>query len=912
MFEESTVKYYDEYDEIYNQRRELIDKAKKNENASEYTFKLEKLERKRIRLERIIDAARIFESSIYRHQNLLDIDQSKLTDQERAELSELKEQLEEDIKESFRILPEELKAKVNLPENLKSLINPQVKIHKKPPVNEEPVIEKVTQKTPKENQSLLEPNFDFDSLSLDELRHLYQQESKKYQDNPEQLKKLTNIATKKINEKIRKDRYKYDEKGIPVFFEGTNIPRPRDRKVNEMDEEYTNFLKEYYEDLEKRGVLNQLQPQNVSGEEKDGKQLPAVTKELPVPISKEKPVPPPPIRPLAKPPVDLEEGRNFDRIIAELKLGLKIDDKSGKRYTASNVKVIKRFKNELKEKEKIYNITNFLPAIGRVIIGTISKYWSKWQLKRTEQKHTMKVLEDRINNLPEADLMVIYEKYRNSNVIQYNLPTAMNDLLNKRVQQFVDEKVHDINLDIAGGYKTIIDDWQVIEAINKELKDATLQPENRRRLETQKKDLLKGKAKLVKEIREKYDAGNKWYSGGAHGFAEDMKAASTKQNLPGKARAKIHSLDESDDDFFQERARISELEDKAVKMNNDEEAIKAFIEKEALKFKNTEVKEGFLGPKSVGKMYAQIFVGKLNYNPDPLFRNILTSLAMISTGISVGAAIKTQMDIHDKIAEQQEMAERINAQNQATMDQVHQTGRDISDFRTTAEEGFKAQAHSDVVDAFNARERGASTKSSVNGGGWSSGPIYGEADAAVHERLVNDYNNLQDQLQDVNDKIQAGSLTPEQVTQTLSDIATQNSQNLMEVIKETKPYFDAYMQTHPQFDLAQASEAMDYLMKNPDAIAKMNQGIVDVTNMGEELSGLSFAQVDAIQSLPSDLKYTLLGNLGASCLLYDRIKKGQTKSGTGRPAYQDDVMNLTEEYFKNREAQAEPHRAKAA
>ena len=186
MFEESTVKYYDEYDEIYNQRRELIDKAQKNENASEYTFKLEKLERKRIRLERIIDAARIFESSIYRHQNLLDIDQSKLTDQERAELSELKEQLEEDIKESFRILPEELKAKVNLPENLKSLINPQVKIHKKPPVNEEPVIEKVTQKTPKENQSLLEPNFDFDSLSLDELRHLYQQESKKYQDNPEQ------------------------------------------------------------------------------------------------------------------------------------------------------------------------------------------------------------------------------------------------------------------------------------------------------------------------------------------------------------------------------------------------------------------------------------------------------------------------------------------------------------------------------------------------------------------------------------------------------------------------------------------------------------------------------------------------------------------------------------------------------
>lgn len=917
MFEESIQKYRDELSEVYKKRRELIDDQKNDSNVGQFIFENEKLERERVRLQKAIEAAQLFESSIYRYRNILNIDEAKLTEKERVELSELKEQLEGDINDSFRVLPENLRAKVNLPENLKSLINPQVKVHAKPPVNntpEEPVIEKVTPKTPMENQSLLDPKFDFDSLSLDELRQLYRQESKKYQDNPELLKKLNDTFTKIKQNLKRESLYKYDEKGIPVFFEGTNVPKPRDRKVNETDQEYNYFLKEYYERLKEKGILNQPQSPTPSEdkEEKDGKKLPATTKEMPVPITKEKPLPPP-IKPLAKPPKYQEKGRTLDTIFAELKDGLTINKKSGKRYIASNVKVIKRFKSELKEKEKIYNITNFLPAIGRVIIGTVSKYWSKWRLKRTEQQHTMKTLEERINRLNEADLMVIYEKYRNSKVIEYNLPTAMNDLLNKRVQQFVDEKVYDINLDIAAGYKTMIDDWQVIEAINKELKNNNLKPEDRMRLETQKKDLLKGKAELVKEIREKYDAGNNWYSGGAHGFAEDMKAASTKQNLPGKIRAKIHSLDESDDALFQERAKLSELEEMAINTNNDEIAIKAFIEKEALKFKNTEIKEGFLGPKSVGKMYAQIFVGKLNYNPDPLLRNILTSLAMISTGISVGTAIKTQMDIHRTVAEQQEMAEKINAQNQATMDQVHQKGSDIRDFRETAEEGFKAQAHSDVASAFNAGERGASTKSSVNGGGWSSGHIYGEADAAVHEKLVKDYNNLQEQIQDVDDKIQAGTLTPGQVTQALSDIATQNNQSLMEVIKETKPYFDAYMKTHPQFDLAQASEAMDYLVKNPDAIAKMNQGIVDITDMGEELAGLSFAQVDAIQSLPSDLKYTLLGNLGASCLLYDRIKNGQINSKTGRPKYQDDVMSLTEEYFKNREAKQEAqHRARAA
>lgn len=108
----------------------------------------------------------------------------------------------------------------------------------------------------------------------------------------------------------------------------------------------------------------------------------------------------------------------------------------------------------------------------------------------------------------------------------------------------------------------------------------------------------------------------------------------------------------------------------------------------------------------------------------------------------------------------------------------------------------------------------------VNGRGWASGHIYGEADIVVHEKFIKDYNSLQEQIQNVDGKIQAGFLPPGQVTQVLSDICIQNNQNLIEVMKETKIYFDAYMKNHPQFDLAQALEAMDYLMKNPDTIKK--------------------------------------------------------------------------------------------
>ena len=80
---------------------------------------------------------------------------------------------------------------------------------------------------------------------------------------------------------------------------------------------------------------------------------------------------------------------------------------------------------------------------------------------------------------------------------------------------------------------------------------------------------------------------------------------------------------------------------------------------------------------------------------------------------------------------------------------------------------------------------------------------------------------------------------------------------------------EAYAASHPQHDLTAVLGTMRYFANNTEAISQMNQGMVDVTNLGESLIGLTAEQATAIQSLPSDLATTLVAAASATALAYN-------------------------------------------
>ena len=635
------------------------------------------------------------------------------------------------------------------------------------------------------------------------------------------------------------------------------------------------------------------------------KQLPAIfEKQLPAVVEEKKPTPNPTPNPI---PIPKEERKTLQHIMYELQKGLEIRAKSGKRYQAANIKVAKNFKNELKSGNVWYNVVHFAPTIIKSAVAGIKKVAAKFNLWRTEQTHTMDVLKDRIDNLSDADLQVIWEEYRGTQVNQDSFTSALNNMLNDRVQRFAREQVAQINNQIAAGYSQIFGDYQVIQGINEALGQEGISAADKARLEAQKQALLAGKAEQIGNIRKLYIQGNNYYSGGAHGFSEDMKAAGTNLSKVGKRFTINHDYD---DELQERKAKLEMLETAAVRNGDDERAIEAFIQYEGLKSDETQLGRGLKGLgtlRSEGKMYYSPLVGEMDYRDDPFIRDVFTTVAMVGAAVSAANAIHTHVTEANKVLDaEQAKAAQVNGTNQQTIDQVHQTGQDIAGHRDTFEKGMEAQANSDAINTLNTGERNAyDVDAVVNGGGHGGyGSAYQEIDEQAHRTAQEMYNNYQQQVQETAAKYSQGLLSEGEVTQAFADMATQTHQTLNGIVQEALPYFQKYMETHPQFELSEVEKAMDYLVQNPNAIPQMYQGMVDVTNMGESLSGLTIEQVEALQSLPSDLQTTLLGAVSSAALAYNCAKSTSKNRSSAKSEQEAQIIDMVSEYQASQQEQA--------
>ena len=113
------------------------------------------------------------------------------------------------------------------------------------------------------------------------------------------------------------------------------------------------------------------------------------------------------------------------------------------------------------------------------------------------------------------------------------------------------------------------------------------------------------------------------------------------------------------------------------------------------------------------------------------------------------------------------------------------------------------------------------------------------------------------------------------------------------------------MQNHPQFELAEVGKAMDYLVQNPNAISDMYQGMVDVTNMGESLTGLTIEQVEALQSLPSDMFTTLMGAASSAALAYNCAKSTSKNRSSAKSEQEQQIIDMVSEYQASQQTQEE-------
>lgn len=585
--------------------------------------------------------------------------------------------------------------------------------------------------------------------------------------------------------------------------------------------------------------------------------------------------------------------KGYRRIIQDLTNGLHLGTKMGKRYTASNIKVAKNFKEELHSGNYLYNVVHVIPAIIKLPVQLIRKISANILLKAKDREN-IKKLESRIQNLPEEDLETLFNEYIGGNIVQEHLPTIFNTLLNKKIQEYGQKKVDAINEQIKKNYTDIFKTAKKIDDINNKIGDPKTTIAEKQQLMIEKAALLNGKAKVVESILNDRTKVNRIYSSGMHGFSEDVRADSTGLSLTGKRFAKKNDLDNA----LQKRlANLEDAMNAAIATGKDEEALAAFTRMEMLYSENTEVKKSIFGNRSEGsKIYTPIQEEGLDYSTDPFVRDLMTSITTTTAIIGAVNAIKTHAEADRMVDEYNKNINSVNEHNKEAIDTAHKAGNDITDKTDTFSKGMDARTQQDVLNTSNALERDA-----LNRVGWrlrgSDYAKYRKIDDANHEWYNDFYQQTKSALEDVASRRANGSISAQQALEEISKINNQTQGTMSGIVSNCLDVAKKYNPT-VTFDNQSIESVMEYMVQNPAAISDMNKAIVDVVNIGESLSGLSSAQIHAFQGLPNDVATTLLATASAGAL--SQSVSSNMQSNSKKHKYGNEITDMVNEYIDSK------------
>ena len=574
------------------------------------------------------------------------------------------------------------------------------------------------------------------------------------------------------------------------------------------------------------------------------------------------------------------------QVISKITEGTDVKKNDGKAYRAANIKVAQNFKNELKSGNYLYNIVHLVPAILKVPFQFLSKISGKLRFNK-KSKERIATLKENIDTLTEEELMVLYREYRGNRVNGERYPSALNIIIEEKMQEFVMGKVAALNAQIEADYNDVFSTVVQLDQIRAKLSDKSISAKERQQLTEYRQKLLQGRAAQIERIRNNYIEAQNWLSGGLNGFGLDMKAATTKLSCVGMRFAKDHDLDK---ELEARQTELEKAENRAIADGNDEMALRVFVEAESLMVRETEISNSIFGKRSTGKKYYSPLAEKLDYRDDPFIRDLFTTVAVTS------AALQTINAFKGNPAQAE-----IDAANQQLQDAQDLVDK-IKGEQGTFKDGMEAQAIQGTTNVTGQVERGA-----LDSTDWGLGTgAYRTADNAGHSFYNQVFNDTQNQISNISSQYASGAITQAQALEMMRDLANGTQSTLNNVSQQCLQVFTDYAKTHPQFDLTAVTEGVRYITQHPDAIAQMNNAVVDISSMA---GGLTFTQIQALQTLPHDLLVTLVGTASVAALagnvantMTENVRKGK---------YGNSVTEMVEEYAASQdESREERERSK--
>ena len=523
----------------------------------------------------------------------------------------------------------------------------------------------------------------------------------------------------------------------------------------------------------------------------------------------------------------------LDRIMADLTKGLDFEKGDDWKFTASNIRVNDNFKKKVCTGNKIYNIVALAPSVISYPFQLIKKGIAKVAYTKSIDER-IQILEDRLRNLSEEELEIIYKQYKGGNLRNYQKMPIVNTMIQARIAGYVSKKVREINARMVQIYNTILSDFKRMTEITKIVESNKISYDELAELDQEYQARVYGKAALIGEYIQLTNEKLDYEIGGKVGFVESINAYKSGMSQAG---FRFRAIPKEDEELNEKQAQAYEEEIRGVANNDDYLALEGFLKREKLLSESTILKEGFLMDRDVGLRSYNPLVKPLNYDKDPFVSDLMRTVVLVASGINLYTTVQRahELELYKEASEAKDQIIKHQSEeiDDLTRSLAHnqELAQKITDKAGTVEAGRIAQINEANLAHTNTLERAVLDQTNWH----STGAEYKALDDAAHATYNNAYTACQGEINSIADQVANGTLSHTEAMAKLTDLSNSMESQFLTNYKAVYDTVKQYAENNPQFDLIAPTEGLEKVIQTNPNIAAGNAAVDEAFKLADEI-----------------------------------------------------------------------------
>ena len=275
------------------------------------------------------------------------------------------------------------------------------------------------------------------------------------------------------------------------------------------------------------------------------------------------------------------------------------------RYTASNIRPSRKFSEELRDGDWVYNIVHFLSS-KRIMSSEFLQKLSEKLLGSREGKDSMNAFQNRVDSLSNKELDILLKRYHDTHSIH-----QANQIVVERIHEYLRKRIDEYNRNIMNEYESIYTLLGQIRVIEETLKNTDLSERAINCFNRERENKLSILAEVAKKVVKEREEIQTLLGDSLGNLSELQQFAFAMMPYKNLSRESQNRFKEYKNGF-----------DDAVLKGQTEEIVSDFMGMESCYYDNSDVAVRMVDTNEIGMKYFAPVVTEFNFRDDTFGRDL--------------------------------------------------------------------------------------------------------------------------------------------------------------------------------------------------------------------------------------------------------------------------------------------------